>query len=69
MRHAPDASDTAIVWAGRRRRNETLSLNAANLTNARHYPRANGDNNVSPGTPRSVQLAVRTKFEAYRFGR
>jgi catecholate siderophore receptor len=40
----------------------TVALNATNLTNARYYPTANGDNNISPGAPRSVQLAVRTTF-------
>ena len=40
----------------------TLSLNAMNLTNVRYYPTANGDNNISPGAPRSLQFAVRTTF-------
>jgi catecholate siderophore receptor len=40
----------------------TLSLNATNLTNTRYYATANGDNNISPGAPRSVQFAVRTTF-------
>jgi catecholate siderophore receptor len=40
----------------------TLSLNLANLTNVRYFPTANGDNNISPGAPRSVQLAIRSRF-------
>jgi catecholate siderophore receptor len=40
----------------------TLSLNAANLTNVRYFPTANGDNNISPGAPRSIQLALQTIF-------
>jgi catecholate siderophore receptor len=40
----------------------TLSLNAANLTNVRYYPTANGDNNISPGAPRSLQFATRLTF-------
>jgi catecholate siderophore receptor len=40
----------------------TLSLNAANLTAARYYPTANGDNNISPGAPRSLQLTSRLTF-------
>lgn len=40
----------------------TLSLNAANLSNVRYYPTANGDNNISPGAPRSLQLSLRTRF-------
>jgi catecholate siderophore receptor len=40
----------------------TLSLNAANLTNVRYYPTANGDNNISPGAPRSLQFTTRMTF-------
>ncbi len=40
----------------------TGALNVTNLTNVRYYPTANGDNNISPGSPRSLQLSVRTRF-------
>ena len=51
--------DGAVFY---RMKDVTLSLNATNLTNARYYATANGDNNISPGAPRSVQLALRTTF-------
>ena len=51
--------DAAVFY---RIKDVTLSLNAANLTNVRYYSTANGDNNISPGPPRFVQLAIRTKF-------
>jgi catecholate siderophore receptor len=39
-----------------------LSLNVENLFDARYYPTANGDNNISPGAPRSALLSLRTIF-------
>jgi catecholate siderophore receptor len=39
-----------------------LSLNVENLFDARYYPTANGDNNISPGAPRSLLLSLRTVF-------
>ena len=39
-----------------------LSLNVENLLDARYFATANGDNNVSPGAPRSVQLTLRGGF-------
>ena len=51
--------DGAVFY---RMKDVTLSLNATNLPNARYYATANGDNNISPGAPRSVQLALRTTF-------
>ena len=39
-----------------------LALNAENLFNTAYYPTANGDNNISPGAPRRVQLSFRAGF-------
>jgi catecholate siderophore receptor len=39
-----------------------IALNADNLFNATYYPTANGDNNISPGAPRSLQLSLRAIF-------
>lgn len=39
-----------------------LALNAENLLNAKYYPTANGDNNISPGAPRSAQVSLRATF-------
>jgi catecholate siderophore receptor len=39
-----------------------IQLNAENLLDARYYPTANGDNNISPGSPRNVNLSVRVGF-------
>ena len=39
-----------------------LALNAENLLDTRYYSTANGDNNISPGAPRSVQLSLRVMF-------
>jgi catecholate siderophore receptor len=39
-----------------------LALNAENLFNTGYYSTANGDNNISPGAPRSVQLSFRVMF-------
>jgi outer membrane receptor for ferric coprogen and ferric-rhodotorulic acid len=29
---------------------------------AKYYPTANGDNNISPGTPRSLSVSLRASF-------
>ena len=39
-----------------------LALNAENLFDTGYYSTANGDNNISPGAPRSVQLSLRVMF-------
>jgi catecholate siderophore receptor len=39
-----------------------LALNAENLLDTSYYSTANGDNNISPGAPRSVQLSFRVMF-------
>lgn len=38
------------------------ALNMENLLNARYYPTANGDNNISPGAPRNVRLTLSASF-------
>lgn len=37
-------------------------LNFENVFNRRYYPLANGNNNITPGAPRSVRLSVKTRF-------
>jgi len=39
-----------------------VALNAENLLDARYYPTANGDNNISPGAPRNLRLTVAARF-------
>jgi hypothetical protein len=33
-----------------------------NLLDVRYYPTANGDNNISPGAPRTMQFSLRHTF-------
>ena len=40
----------------------TLSVGTANVFDARYYPTANGDNNISPGAPRTVLISLRQSF-------
>ena len=40
----------------------TLSLGVTNLFDTRYYPTANGDNNISPGAPRTVLVSLRHVF-------
>ena len=39
-----------------------LALNTENLFNTAYYPTANGDNNISPGAGRNLQLSLRATF-------
>jgi catecholate siderophore receptor len=39
-----------------------LAANAENLFNVKYYPTANGDNNISPGAPRSLHLGLNMSF-------
>lgn len=39
-----------------------LALNTENILNARYYPTANGDNNISPGAPRSIRVTIAAAF-------
>jgi catecholate siderophore receptor len=39
-----------------------LALNVDNVFNAKYYPTANGDNNISTGAPRTAQLTLRAAF-------
>jgi catecholate siderophore receptor len=39
-----------------------LALNVDNVFDAKYYPTANGDNNISPGTPRSLSVSLRASF-------
>ena len=43
-------------------KDSTLSLSVTNLLGKRYYPTANGDNNISPGAPRALQLSLRHTF-------
>ena len=50
----------AVVY--HRVRGYRLALNANNLLDARYYPTAHSDNNISPAAPRSVQLSLTAMF-------
>lgn len=39
-----------------------LQVNAENLFDQRHYPDADGNNNISPGPSRAVRLGLRVSF-------
>lgn len=39
-----------------------LAVNVDNVFDTAYYPTANGDNNISPGAPRSVQVTLRAGF-------
>src|SRR5262249_41118623 len=39
-----------------------VAVNVENALNRRYYATANNDNNISPGTPRNVQVTVRAVF-------
>jgi len=39
-----------------------LALNAENLTDKKYFPTADGNNNISPGSPRAVRLTLLTSF-------
>jgi catecholate siderophore receptor len=53
--------DGALYYAfpgGRTR----VALNVENLTDRKYYPTADGDNNISPGAPRTARVTVTTRF-------
>jgi catecholate siderophore receptor len=52
-------ADAVVYYRSGRYR---LALNVDNIFDAAYYPTANGDNNISPGLPRSVQATVRVLF-------
>jgi len=37
-------------------------LNLENIFNEKYYPLANGNNNITPGSPRSIRVSVTTGF-------
>ena len=39
-----------------------VGINGENLLNRKYYPTANGDNNISPGSPRNIQLSLKAVF-------
>jgi catecholate siderophore receptor len=39
-----------------------IAVNTENLFNRKYYSTANGDNNISPGAPRTVRLSLTTSF-------
>jgi catecholate siderophore receptor len=51
--------DSVVYYRMRRYR---IALNLDNLFNARYYPTANGDNNISPGAPRNIRLGLSASF-------
>jgi catecholate siderophore receptor len=43
-------------------RNLQAQVNLENLFDARYYQSSNGNNNITPGSPRAVRLALTTSF-------
>ena len=39
-----------------------LAVNAENVLNSRYYSTANGDNNISPGAPRNINVTISAVF-------
>jgi catecholate siderophore receptor len=39
-----------------------LALNAENLGDRKYYPTVDGDNNISPGSPRNARLTYSQTF-------
>ena len=37
-------------------------LNLENILNEKYYPLANGNNNITPGSPRSIRVLLTTGF-------
>ena len=52
--------DTALFYT--LSKSVSVQLNVGNLLNARYFPTAHTDNNISPAQPRSARLAVRMAF-------
>jgi catecholate siderophore receptor len=52
--------DAAVYWtvAGGIR----LQGNIENLTDRRHFPTSNGNNNIAPGAPRTVRVSLQARF-------
>jgi catecholate siderophore receptor len=40
----------------------TAQLNIENLMDRRYYAAANGDNNITPGSPRAIRASLHLKF-------
>jgi catecholate siderophore receptor len=53
-----DAAVYYTLFAGKTR----VALNVENLLNRKYFPTADGDNNISPGAPRSARVTVTTSF-------
>lgn len=51
--------DAAVYYTFANRKTR-LSLNMDNIMNVRYFPTADGDNNITVGTPRSVRLSLST---------
>jgi catecholate siderophore receptor len=39
-----------------------MQANLENLFNERYYPLANGNSNITPGSPRAVRFLLTTRF-------
>jgi len=53
--------DAALYYAfsgGRTR----VQLNVENLLDRQYFPTVDGDNNISPGAPRTIRLTLNTSF-------
>ena len=61
MSHPPTRADGAIYYAladGKTRR----ALNVENFFDRKYFPTVDGDDNISPGAPRSIRVTLNTTF-------
>ena len=54
-------ADAAIYYAFRDRKTR-LALNVENLFDKKYFSTVDGNNNISPGSPRSARLSLLTAF-------
>jgi catecholate siderophore receptor len=54
--------DGAVYYAFRDNRRTRLALNVENMFDKKYYPTVDGNNNISPGSPRAVRLTLLTSF-------
>jgi catecholate siderophore receptor len=54
-------ADGAVYYAFREGKSR-LALNVENLLDRKYFPTVDGNNNISPGSPRAVRLTLLTSF-------
>ena len=53
--------DGAVFYAFARGKTR-LALDVENISDKKYFPTVDGDNNISPGTPRNARLTLSTAF-------